>query len=62
MEHVEILLVEDNPGDAAMTLYALRRSKLLNYLLHPEDGLLKDVAEQTVFIMLVECLHFENGI
>lgn len=38
MESVEILLVEDNSSDAEMTIYGLRKSKLVNQLLHLEDG------------------------
>ena len=38
MNEVEILLVEDNSSDAEMTIYALRKSKLVNHLLHVEDG------------------------
>ncbi|MEO6316739.1 MAG: response regulator [Chitinophagaceae bacterium] len=38
MEQVQILLVEDNSSDAEMTIYALRKSKLVNHLLHLEDG------------------------
>jgi len=35
---VEILLVEDNPDDAGLTLRALRKHHLTNNLLHLEDG------------------------
>ena len=35
---VEILLVEDNPGDALLTREAFRDCKLLNTLHHVEDG------------------------
>jgi two-component system, response regulator len=38
MDRVEILLVEDNSSDAEMTIYGLRKSKLVNHLLHVEDG------------------------
>jgi CheY-like chemotaxis protein len=34
----EILLVEDNPDDAEMTIRALRENNLSNRLLHVEDG------------------------
>jgi two-component system response regulator len=37
-EYVEILLVEDNPSDAELTLHALRKSKLVNRILHVQDG------------------------
>jgi two-component system response regulator len=35
---VEILLVEDNPHDAELTLRALRKRKLANNVLHVNDG------------------------
>jgi two-component system response regulator len=35
---VEILLVEDNPNDAELTLRALRKHNLANRLLHVKDG------------------------
>lgn len=35
---VEILLVEDNPHDAEMTIRALRRVNLANKLIHVKDG------------------------
>jgi two-component system response regulator len=35
---VEILLVEDNPHDAELTLRALRKRKLANNVLHVKDG------------------------
>jgi two-component system, response regulator len=38
IDSVEILLVEDNPSDAELTLHALRKSKLANRILHVEDG------------------------
>jgi two-component system, response regulator len=37
-ESVQILLVEDNPSDAELTLHALRKSKLVNHILHLQDG------------------------
>lgn len=37
-ESVQILLVEDNPSDAELTLHALRKSKLVNHILHVHDG------------------------
>ena len=36
---VEILLVEDNPGDVRLTIEALKESKLLNNLNVVEDGM-----------------------
>jgi len=35
---VEILLVEDNPDDAELTIRALKKHNLSNTLLHLEDG------------------------
>ncbi|MGA7855851.1 MAG: response regulator [Candidatus Acidiferrales bacterium] len=37
-EPLEILLVEDNPSDAELTLHALRKSRLVNHILHVQDG------------------------
>jgi CheY-like chemotaxis protein len=37
-ETVEILLVEDNPADAELALHALKKSKLVNRILHVIDG------------------------
>jgi CheY-like chemotaxis protein len=36
---VEILLVEDNPGDVRLTIEALRDAKVLNHLTPVEDGI-----------------------
>jgi CheY-like chemotaxis protein len=38
LEGIEILLVEDNPSDAELTLHALRKSKIANRILHLQDG------------------------
>lgn len=35
---VEILLVEDNPDDAGLTIHALKKHNLANNLLHLHDG------------------------
>ena len=35
---VEVLLVEDNPRDAELTIRALKRNNLANRLFHVEDG------------------------
>jgi two-component system, response regulator len=35
---VEILLVEDNPDDAGLTIRALKKYNLANHLLHLHDG------------------------
>lgn len=37
-EAVEILLVEDNPSDAELTLHALEKSKLINHIELVRDG------------------------
>ena len=37
-EKVEILLVEDNPHDAEMTIRALKKVNLANKLIHVKDG------------------------
>jgi two-component system, response regulator len=34
----EILLVEDNPSDAELTLHALRKNRLANHISHVRDG------------------------
>jgi two-component system, response regulator len=35
---VEILLVEDNPSDAEMTLRALKKNNIINKIVHLKDG------------------------
>ena len=35
---IEILLVEDSPSDAALTIEALKQGKIANRLSHAEDG------------------------
>jgi CheY-like chemotaxis protein len=37
-EAIEILLVEDNPADAELTIHALEKSKLINHIRHLQDG------------------------
>jgi two-component system response regulator len=37
-EDIEILLVEDNDGDAEMTIRALKKNNLANKLVHLKDG------------------------
>jgi two-component system, response regulator len=37
-ESIEILLVEDNPSDAELTLHALKKCKVANHILHVRDG------------------------
>ena len=36
---IEVLLAEDNPGDAELTMRALRKSNMANAIIHVEDGL-----------------------
>lgn len=38
MKPIEILLVEDNPGDARLTREALATSKVKNHIHHVKDG------------------------
>ncbi|MDQ3110265.1 MAG: response regulator [Bacteroidota bacterium] len=38
MHYLEILLVEDNPNDAEMTIRALKKHQLLNKIIHVYDG------------------------
>ncbi|MCF7919855.1 MAG: response regulator [Candidatus Cloacimonetes bacterium] len=38
MNKVEILLVEDNPNDAKLTLRALKKNNLVNDIYHVKDG------------------------
>ena len=35
---VEILLIEDNPDDAGLTIHALKKHNMANNLLHLQDG------------------------
>jgi two-component system, response regulator len=35
---IDILLVEDNPSDAELTLHALKKCKVANHILHVRDG------------------------
>jgi two-component system, response regulator len=37
-QEIEVLLVEDNPSDAEMTIRALKKSNFANQLLHVKDG------------------------
>ena len=37
-QEVEILIVEDNPGDAELTIRALKKSRLANNVTHLVDG------------------------
>lgn len=38
IHNVEILLVEDNPDDAGLTIRALKKNNLSNHLVHLSDG------------------------
>ena len=38
LHEVEVLLVEDNPNDAELTMRALRKRNLANKLFHAKDG------------------------
>jgi two-component system, response regulator len=38
MENIEILLVEDNPNDEELTLYALRKNNIFNQIQVMRDG------------------------
>jgi two-component system response regulator len=49
---IEILLIEDNPDDADLTIRALKKKNLANNLLHLEDG-----AEALEFIFSSEGLN-----
>jgi two-component system, response regulator len=49
MNEVEILLVEDNPQDAEMTIRALKKHNLANSVHHVKDG-----AEALAFIFATE--------
>ena len=37
-ENIEVLLVEDNPRDAELTIRAFKRNRLANRLFHVQDG------------------------
>jgi two-component system, response regulator len=37
-QEIEILIVEDNPGDAELTIRTLKKQKLANNLIHLSDG------------------------
>lgn len=76
MNHsTEILLVEDNPYDAELTIRALKKRHLANHLLHVEDGQAaldylfgtgayegRDVAEQPKLVLLDLKLPKVDGI
>lgn len=55
MDHVEILLVEDNVNDAELTIRALRKNNLANSLVHVNDG-----AEALDFIFCKGVYHDRN--
>jgi len=59
LNEVEVLLVEDNPSDAELTLRALKKRNLANKLFHAKDG-----AEALDFIFaqgLFNYRRIENG-
>jgi two-component system response regulator len=35
---IEILLIEDDPDDAELTIHALKKNNLVNHLLHIDEG------------------------
>lgn len=37
-DEVQILLVEDNPDDAALAIRSLRKNNLVNHIVHVSDG------------------------
>ena len=37
-QEVEILIIEDNPGDAELTIRALKKSHVANHIVHLVDG------------------------
>jgi len=58
-QKVEILLVEDNPDDAALTIRTLKKYNLANHLFHLEDGqealdFLYDDAKPTPRLILLD--------
>jgi two-component system, response regulator len=55
LEQIEILLVEDNPADAEMTLRALRRNNLANKVYWVKDG------EQALDYMFRNGAYAERG-
>ncbi len=72
---MEILLVEDNPYDAELTIRALKKRHLANHLLHVEDGQAaldylfgtgayegRDVADQPKLVLLDLKLPKVDGI
>ena len=36
--HLEIILIEDNPSDAELTIRALKKNNLINNIVHLKDG------------------------
>ena len=59
LNEVEVLLVEDNPSDAELTLRALKKRNLANKLFHAKDG-----AEALEFIFAQGAFNYrrvENG-
>jgi two-component system response regulator len=54
LNEVEILLVEDNPNDAEMTLRVLRKNHIANKVLHVKDG------EQAIDFIFAEGVYAER--
>ena len=55
-QEIEILLVEDNPSDAEMTIRALKKRNLANKLLHLKDGV------QALDFVFARGIYAERGI
>lgn len=56
LNEVEILLVEDNPHDAEMTLRVLRKNHIANRVLHVKDG------EQALDFIFAEGVYAKRAI
>lgn len=56
MSEVEILLVEDNPDDAELTLRVLKKHHLANRIMHTKNG------EQALDFIFAEDLYRERNI
>ena len=55
-QEIDILLVEDNPSDAEMTIRALKKSNLATRLLHVKDGV------QALDFVFARGIYSERGI
>lgn len=56
INEVEILLVEDNPNDAELTLRALKKNNLANRVFHAKDG------EEAIEFIFAEGKYAERSI